>query len=317
MARTISIGDYVATHMLGQGSFAVVYKAHHRVTGAVVAIKAISLKKMDRKAQENLESEIHILQEVRHPNIVRLFEIQKSDRYIYLVLEYCAGGDLSRLIHKKGPFTEARTQYFMRQLASGLRFLWNRNLIHRDLKPQNLLLTSTEEDGVLKIADFGFARHLAAASLAETLCGSPLYMAPEILRYQRYDAKADLWSVGTIMYEMLAKRPPFGGRNHVELLANIERQELRLPEGITISKECLGLLRILLRRNPVQRASFEEFFESRFVSGGDLGEGDAVAAGGAGGGGSGRGGSGGGSRGGTRGGDGGAGSGGDGGDGSG
>lgn len=242
------------------------YKAHHRVTGAVVAIKAISLRKMDRKAQENLESEIHILQEVRHPNIVRLFEIQKSDRYIYLVLEYCAGGDLSRLIHKKGPFSEAKTQYFMRQLASGLRFLWNRNLIHRDLKPQNLLLTSNDEDAVLKIADFGFARHLAAASLAETLCGSPLYMAPEILRYQRYDAKADLWSVGTILYEMLSKRPPFGGRNHVELLANIERQELRLPEGVEISSECLGLLRILLRRNPVQRASFEEFFSSKFVS---------------------------------------------------
>ena len=201
---------------------------------------------------------------------------QKSEKFIYLILEYCGGGDLSRLIRKHGPLTEARAQGLMRQLgtciplaaavahlpltcclltsphiarlcghtASGLYFLWSNNLIHRDLKPQNLLLTSDGPDAVLKIADFGFARHLATATLAETLCGSPLYMAPEILRYQKYDAKADLWSVGAILFEMIAKRPPFTGANHMQLLQNIERQELRLPDGLVVSEPCLQLLRV-------------------------------------------------------------------------
>ncbi|CAN0390520.1 unnamed protein product, partial [Discosporangium mesarthrocarpum] len=98
---------------------------------------------------------------------------------------------------------------------AGLLFLWSKSLVHRDLKPQNLLLSSPSVTATLKIADFGFARHLEQASMAETICGSPLYMAPEILRGQKYDAKADLWSVGTILYEMLAGAPPFGGADQV------------------------------------------------------------------------------------------------------
>ncbi|CAN0366173.1 unnamed protein product, partial [Hapterophycus canaliculatus] len=103
--------------------------------------------------------------------------------------------------------------------GSGLHFLWSKNLVHRDLKPQNLLLTGPGLDATLKIADFGFARHLAQASMAETICGSPLYMAPEILQGHKYGAKADLWSVGAILFEMLAGKPPFGGQNQASSLA--------------------------------------------------------------------------------------------------
>lgn len=101
--------------------------------------------------------------------------------------------------------------------------------MQRDLKPQNLLLSESGPSAVLKIADFGFARNLQPQGLAETLCGSPLYMAPEILQSHKYDAKADLWSVGTILYELLVGRPPFNGANHIELLRNIERYA-----GITV-----------------------------------------------------------------------------------
>lgn len=114
----------------------------------------------------------------------------------------------------------------MRHLASGLVFLWRRNLIHRDIKPQNLLLSANAETATLKIADFGFARHLATAALAETLCGSPLYMAPEILCFEKYDGKADLWSAGTVLFEMLAGRPPYGGQNQSELIDNIKKKEV-------------------------------------------------------------------------------------------
>ncbi|GMI29157.1 hypothetical protein TeGR_g15009, partial [Tetraparma gracilis] len=171
-------------------------------------------------------------------------------------------------------------------------------LIHRDIKPQNLLLTgplpldeindppksstSTSSSSFhshssmvdpsvpfqLKIADFGFARHLETAALAETLCGSPLYMAPEILQHQRYDNKADLWSTGAVLFEMISGKPPFNGINHIDLLRNIQRKAVRLPEGVRVSSECVALLRILLNRNPLNRATFDQFFAAaeKFVA---------------------------------------------------
>lgn len=189
---------------------------------STVAIKAIARtsEKLTKKVLQNLEIEISILRTYRHPNIVCMHDVQKTDRHFYLVLEYCGGGDVQHLIRsrQKGRLSERLTRRLMRDLASGLRFLWGQELIHRDIKPQNLLLTGplpVEELGEnppiagksgsnssnninsrsihddpnrgfsLKIADFGFARHLQTASLAETLCGSPLYMAPEILQHHR------------------------------------------------------------------------------------------------------------------------------------
>jgi serine/threonine-protein kinase ULK/ATG1 len=108
---------------------------------------------------------------------------------------------------------------------------------------------------------------LESAALAETLCGSPLYMAPEILQHQRYDSKADLWSTGAVLFECIAGKPPFNGVNHIDLLRNIQRKAVRLPEGVRVSSECVMLLRILLNRNPISRASFQEFYRAnqRFV----------------------------------------------------
>lgn len=122
---------------------------------------------------------------------------------------------------------------------------------------------------MLKLADFGFARVLPSTSLADTLCGSPLYMAPEILRYERYDAKADLWSVGTVLYEMASGRPPFRARNHVELLRKIEAAEdvIKFPREVTITPDLKALIRSLLKRSPVERLSFENFFNHPVVTG--------------------------------------------------
>lgn len=226
-------------------------------------------------------------------------------------MEYCPLGDLSYFIKKKdylsnNPATadmvrkyppahpssglnEVVTRHFLKQLASALEFLRARNFIHRDVKPQNLLLLpskkylavtpdsplmySVSENStipkagleslpMLKLADFGFARSLPATSLAETLCGSPLYMAPEILRYEKYDAKADLWSVGTVLYEMCCGRPPFRAGNHVELLRKIEQSndDIRFTPNSVVSRDMKTLIRALLKRNPTQRLSFENFF---------------------------------------------------------
>jgi serine/threonine-protein kinase ULK/ATG1 len=172
-------------------------------------------------------------------------------------------------------------------LARALKFLRQRNLIHRDIKPQNLLLTppspSDLEKGhplgvpILKLADFGFARFLPNQMMAETLCGSPLYMAPEILGYKQYDVKADLWSVGVVLYEMSVGKPPFRAQNHIELLKKIQmaKSTVRFPDeedtsGRTdiqpVPADIKQLIRSLLKLEPVNRASFEDFFGSEAVA---------------------------------------------------
>ncbi|CAD6583785.1 MAG: Serine/threonine-protein kinase [Alectoria sarmentosa] len=306
------VGKYRRLEEIGRGSFATVYKATSSLTPGYVAIKSVDLHKLNKKLKDNLYSEIHILQNLKHPHIVSLTDCQETTAHIHLVMEFCELGDLSYFIKKRdtlsrhdttrdmirkypnpaaGGLNEVIVRHFLKQLASALDFLREGNFIHRDVKPQNLLLDpsplfyakakpgAVAEDKLqapaagieslptLKIADFGFARSLPSTSLAETLCGSPLYMAPEILRYEKYDAKADLWSVGTVLYEMMVGKPPFRASNHVELLRKIERGEdrIKFPEEVVLSDSMKKLIRGLLKRNPVERISFGEFFNNTVI----------------------------------------------------
>ncbi|KAJ0162067.1 Serine/threonine-protein kinase ATG1 [Colletotrichum tanaceti] len=309
-----SIGDFVIGGEIGKGSFAQVYSGYHKSSKATVAIKSVEMGRLNNKLRENLYGEIQILKTLRHPHIVALHDCVESATHINLVMEYCELGDLSLFIKKrdklstnpathemarKYPVTpnsglhEVVTRHFLQQLGSALKFLREKNYVHRDVKPQNLLLlpsprfreahsrpilTGSQDSLIpnaglaslpmLKLADFGFARVLPSTSLADTLCGSPLYMAPEILRYERYDAKADLWSVGTVLYEMITGRPPFRARNHVELLRKIEAAEDRVkyPKELVVSKELVKLISKLLTRNPVERMRFEDFFNDPILT---------------------------------------------------
>jgi len=282
---------------------------------SLVAIKSVNLSKLNKKLKDNLTSEITILKGLHHPHIVALIDCKESSQHIHLVMEYVALGDLSYFIKKRdtikdnpmasdmmvkypnprvGGLNEVVVRHFLKQLASALQFLRVRNLIHRDVKPQNLLLNPSphyfakekpsvmpylaSDDSLvpvcgipslpmLKIADFGFARSLPSTSLAETLCGSPLYMAPEILRYEKYDAKADLWSVGTVLYEMMTGKPPFRASNHVELLRRIEKGEDKIKFGdeVLVSDGMKKLVRSLLKRDPKERMSFPDFFGNSVI----------------------------------------------------
>ncbi|KAM4068109.1 kinase [Hirsutella rhossiliensis] len=284
-----TIGQFDIDKEIGKGSFAQVYMGWHTKTKAAVAIKSVELARLNKKLKENLYGEIHILKALRHPHIVALHDCVESSTHINLVMEYCELGDLSLFIKKREklithPAThemarkypvapnsglhEVVIRHFLKQLSSALEFLRSKNYVHRDVKPQNLLLLPSRSFRdqrafhIMSLADFGFARVLPSTSLADTLCGSPLYMAPEILRYERYDAKADLWSVGTVLYEMITGRPPFRARNHVELLRKIEAAEdvIKFPREVVISPELKALTRALLKRSPVERISFENFF---------------------------------------------------------
>ncbi|EER22931.1 Serine/threonine-protein kinase [Coccidioides posadasii str. Silveira] len=315
--RDVILGKYTKIEEIGRGSFATVYQGIHNKYRSCVAIKAVNISSLNPKLKDNLKLEIEILKGLQHPHIVALIDCDESTSCIHLVMEYCALGDLSLFIRKRdtlskheltrdmiakypnppaGGLNEVIVRHFLKQLASALQFLRTKDLIHRDLKPQNLLLNpppstyakgllrivpyKTREDSftplvgveslpMLKIADFGFARSLPATSLAETLCGSPLYMAPEILRYEKYDAKADLWSVGTVLFEMVVGKSPFRAGNHVDLLRKIEQGEdnIRFPIQTEASPPLKKLIRSLLKRNPVERLSFKDFFESSVVKG--------------------------------------------------
>jgi serine/threonine-protein kinase ULK/ATG1 len=280
-----------------------------------VAVKSVNLAKLNSKLKDNLYCEIEILKGLHHPHIVALIDCRESASHIHLVMEYCELGDLSYLIKKRdrladnpalrdmvrkypmpaqGGLNEVIVRHFLKQLASAMKFLRDRDFIHRDVKPQNLLLlpspqylasardlplvmTASGEALVpmvgltslplLKLADFGFARSLPSTSLAETLCGSPLYMAPEILRYEKYDAKADLWSVGTVLFEMMMGRPPFRAANHVELLRRIEQtdDQIKYPREVITSPAMKALMKSMLKRQPHQRLGFDDFFRNECV----------------------------------------------------
>ncbi|XP_059512929.1 serine/threonine-protein kinase ULK3 isoform X6 [Myotis daubentonii] len=184
---------------------------------------------------------------------------------IYLIMEFCAGGDLSRFIHTRRILPEKVARVFMQQMASALQFLHARNISHLDLKPQNILLSSLEKPH-LKLADFGFSQHMSPWDEKHVLRGSPLYMAPEMVCRRQYDARVDLWSVGVILYEALFGQPPFASRSFTELEEKIRSNRvIELPLRPQLSPDCQDLLRRLLERDPGRRISFQDFFAHPWV----------------------------------------------------
>uniref|UniRef100_A0A0D9Z560 Protein kinase domain-containing protein n=1 Tax=Oryza glumipatula TaxID=40148 RepID=A0A0D9Z560_9ORYZ len=259
------VGDYVLVRQIGSGAYARVWLGKHRTRGTEVALKEIAVERLSSKLRESLLSEVDILRRIRHPNVIALHEsirmhqakenslgltfIWVDGGKIYLVLEYCRGGDLHSYLQQHK------------------RMLRENNVVHRDLKPQNILLVANNENSLLKIADFGFAKFLEPSSLAETLCGSPLYMAPEVMQAQKYDAKADLWSVGIILYQLVTGSPPFTGDSQIQLLRNIlNTREIRFPSDCDLSHGCIDLCRKLLRINSVERLTVEEFVNHPFLA---------------------------------------------------
>lgn len=332
----IADGKYSVEKEIGKGSFATVYRGHITADSTIhIAIKAVSRSNLkNKKLLENLEIEIAILKKIKHNHIVDLIDCERTSTDFYLIMEYCALGDLTFLIKKRkelminhpllqkvfeqypppnenhNGLNQAFILNYLQQLVSALKFLRSKNLVHRDIKPQNLLLSTplinytdskTFHDlgyvgiynlPILKVADFGFARFLPNSSLAETLCGSPLYMAPEILNYQKYNAKADLWSVGTVLFEMCCGHPPFRASNHLELYKKIKRakDQITFPSYFDkypnnnddldesdemsqdeqffheINSDLKDLICGLLTFDPQERLVFDEFFNNKLVN---------------------------------------------------
>jgi serine/threonine protein kinase len=242
---------------IGKGGFSNIYKAYDKKNQRMVAIKEICLDTLS-KYKESIKRETKIMKNLNHPNIVKLYDtiIDDTTDNIYLVLEYLGRGDFSKFL-KKRPLKEKYAKKYLKQLSSGLKYLLENKIIHRDLKPQNILVTNL---GDIKIADFGFARYFDNDMVIQTICGSPLYMAPEIMKNKKYDLKSDLWSVGVILYEMLIGHAPFRAKNIFDLMKQIERNDVKIPMETNISDDCRDLLLKLLQKDPEKRISWPQFF---------------------------------------------------------
>ncbi|OQV17513.1 Serine/threonine-protein kinase ULK1 [Hypsibius exemplaris] len=273
-----NVGEYVyhRKDLIGHGAFAMVFRGRHRTNpDHVVAIKCIAKKNL-AKSQGILGKEINILKELassRHDNLVSLLDCKETAQHVYLVMEYCNGGDLSEFLHASGTLTEDTIRHFAQQLAAAIESLKIKGIVHRDLKPQNILLCCEKKEKrpdpetiQLKIADFGFARFLQDGVMAATLCGSPMYMAPEVIMSQHYDAKADLWSLGTILYQCFVGQAPFQANNPQQLKQFYERnQDLKPLIPARTTPEFRDLLLRLLKRNPRDRIEFDDFFGHAFL----------------------------------------------------
>ncbi|KAM7399839.1 hypothetical protein PAMP_019080 [Pampus punctatissimus] len=187
-------------------------------------------------------------------------------------MEYCNGGDLADYLQGKGTLREDTLRVFLQQIAAAMRILNSKGIIHRDLKPQNILLSyagrkKSNISGIrIKIADFGFARYLQSNMMAATLCGSPMYMAPEVIMSQNYDAKADLWSIGTVIYQCLVGKPPFQANSPQDLRMFYEKNKTLQPIiPRETSPQLSNLLLGLLQRNQKDRMDFDTFFSHPFL----------------------------------------------------
>ncbi|CAF4259194.1 unnamed protein product [Rotaria socialis] len=271
------IGDYQYSKrdLIGHGAFAIVFLGHLRSNPSQhVAIKQITKKHL-AKSQSLLEKEIKILKELtklKHENLVALFDCKESQNNVYLVMEYCNGGDLADYLQSRQTLSEEIIAIFFRQIAAAIHTCHEHNVVHRDLKPQNILLSHPDkanprvQDIILKIADFGFARFLSDGVMAGTLCGSPMYMAPEVIRSLKYDGKADLWSIGTIMYQCLTGKAPFQAQTPQALKQYYERTINLSPViPLSTSPALADLIRRILKRDPTERIDFEDFFSHPFL----------------------------------------------------
>ncbi|XP_059583519.1 serine/threonine-protein kinase 36 isoform X3 [Alligator mississippiensis] len=253
---------YHVLEVIGEGSFGRVYKGRRKHSAQVVALKFIPKLGRSDKELRNLQREIEIMRGLHHPNIIQMLDSFDTDKEVVVVTDY-AEGELFQILEDDGSLPEEQVQAIAAQLVSALYYLHSHRILHRDMKPQNILLG---KGGVIKLCDFGFARAMSIHTLVLTsIKGTPLYMAPELVQEQPYDHAADLWSMGCILYELLAGAPPFYTTSIFQLVSLIVSDPVRWPKSM--SPPCKSFLQGLLMKDPRQRLSWPELLGHPFLAG--------------------------------------------------
>ncbi|KAG1326578.1 CBL-interacting serine/threonine-protein kinase 5 [Cocos nucifera] len=254
-ARNVVFGKYEMGRLLGQGTFAKVYHGRDLRSGESVAMKVINKDQIRREAgmMDQIQREISVMRLVRHPHVVELKEVMATKTRIFFVMEYVRGGELFAKV-LRGRLPEDQARRYFQQLISAVDFCHSRGVSHRDLKPENLLL---DEAGNLKVSDFGLSalpEQLRQDGLLHTQCGTPAYVAPEVLRKRGYDgARADLWSCGVILFVLLAGFLPFQDENLMRMYRKVFKAEYQIPPWF--SADARRLVSRLLVADPEKRIS--------------------------------------------------------------
>ncbi|XP_066136420.1 serine/threonine-protein kinase 36 isoform X2 [Saccopteryx bilineata] len=253
---------YHVLEMIGEGSFGRVYKGRRKYSAQVVALKFIPKLGRSEKELRNLQREIDIMRGLRHPNIVHMLDSFETDKEVVVVTDY-AEGELFQILEDDGKLPEDQVQAIAAQLVSALYYLHSHRILHRDMKPQNILLA---KGGGIKLCDFGFARAMSTNTMVLTsIKGTPLYMSPELVEERPYDHTADLWSVGCILYELAVGTPPFYTTSIFQLVNLILKDPVRWPPSIS---PCFkNFLQGLLTKDPQQRLSWPDLLHHPFIAG--------------------------------------------------
>jgi len=262
--------NYRKIRKLGEGSYGTVYMVNHLHSNQERAMKVIMKREVEntQKIDDEIMNEIHILKKLDHPNIVKIFEFYNSQKYYYLITEYCKEGELFDKITNEGPFSEKVSSYIMYQIFSSVNYCHSMNIIHRDLKPENILIEKQENDKhidfskrlyKIKIIDFGTAKIFDKNKIERKMIGSSYYMAPEVIS-KKYNEKCDLWSCGVILYILLSASPPFSGKDDNQIMESIKKgvYDIKSDNWKYISSEAKDLIKRLLDQNVNTRLSAEE-----------------------------------------------------------
>ena len=283
----MKVDNLYLSKSLGKGAFGEVFLTKIEGKSGLYATKRLDRAYSEREENiKRLANEIKVMQKIIHPNLVSLIELKKTKSHLYLVMEFCNGGDLTSCLKKymqlyNKPFSEEIVQYLMRQIVSGLDALHSRNFLHRDLKLDNILCCFNSENdknslnmmrSTAKITDFGFATVLNKSSpLAHTVLGTPTNMDPSLLnnmeqrtRNEGYDQKADIWSLGTLCYEMLVGRNPFSGKSMKDLYNKVKVGTYPLPN--TLSREVVFFIEAMLQKDPKKRLGCKELLQHEFLT---------------------------------------------------
>ncbi|XP_050965443.1 MAP/microtubule affinity-regulating kinase 4 isoform X2 [Labeo rohita] len=262
------IGNYRLLKTIGKGNFAKVKLARHILTGKEVAIKIIDKTQLNPTSLQKLFREVRIMKTLRHPNIVQLFEVIETEKTLYLVMEYASGGEVFDYLVSHGRMKEIEARAKFRQIVSAVHYCHQKNIVHRDLKAENLLL---DADANIKIADFGFSNEFTLGNKLDTFCGSPPYAAPELFQGKKYDGpEVDIWSLGVILYTLVSGSLPFDGQNLKELRERVLRGKYRVP--FYMSTDCEGILRRFLVLNPSKRCTLEQVMKDKWMNAGYEGD---------------------------------------------
>lgn len=253
---------------LGQGSFATVKIAISKEDQTKWACKIIKKASLGNDDVEALQTEVEILQRLEHPNIVHLKQVFDCPQNFYMVMEVCSGGELFDRIVEKEHYTEHEAKECIKAVVTGLKYIHDQHIAHRDLKPENLLYSNPSEDAVIKIADFGLAKLLSDNSLMHTACGTPGYVAPEILEGRSYGIEVDMWSMGVIAYILLCGFPPFYDENNAALFRQIKsgRYDYPSPFWDDVSPEAKALIDSMLVLDPARRATAADVLAHPWVA---------------------------------------------------